>query len=337
MKIHLSRFRIALALAIAALALSLFPATSYANSSDAWPPYPGYGSSYGCVHVVHYGETMNGIAWSYGTSVSNLMQANGILYPNRIYAGMSMAVPCGSAGYGNSMPYSNQYRTPYSNQYFAPYSNPYQMPYSNQCVAAYYPVQFGDDLYRIALRYGVNMNTLAYANGLVNPNLIYAGMRLIIPCSMGYSQQPYSAPMYSQPYPAPGYPPQPYSTPAAPPAPYATPMPNMTPIPNATPIPMSTPPASGQVTIIMRNISFNSSLMTIRVGQTVTWRNDDSVPHTTTSGSCPNGTCAPMPGWDSGTLNPGQSFSQQFTTAGTFTYYCRIHGAMMQGTIVVTP
>jgi plastocyanin len=90
------------------------------------------------------------------------------------------------------------------------------------------------------------------------------------------------------------------------------------------------------LTVVMRDMSFNSSQLTIRLGQTVVWRNDDDEPHTATSGSCPGGVCAPMPGWDSGILNPGQSFSHTFTAAGTFPYYCQIHGAMMQGTINVT-
>jgi hypothetical protein len=39
--------------------------------------------------------------------------------------------------------------------------------------------------------------------------------------------------------------------------------------------------------------------------------------------------------FDSGTLNPGASFSQTFSTAGTFTYHCAIH-PRMTGTIVVS-
>ena len=89
--------------------------------------------------------------------------------------------------------------------------------------------------------------------------------------------------------------------------------------------------------VVMRNIAFNPATITVRVGQTVVWRNDDSAPHTTTSGTCPGGACSPMPGWDSGTLDPGQSFSHVFSTSGTFPYYSRIHGAMMQGMVVVTP
>jgi hypothetical protein len=42
-------------------------------------------------------------------------------------------------------------------------------------------VQPGETLFRIALRYGVDMYTLARVNGIVNLNLIFAGQVLIIP------------------------------------------------------------------------------------------------------------------------------------------------------------
>ena len=256
MKHSLSRFRIALAVTMAALAIGLFPTTSYAGTADYWPPYPapypGYGSSYGCVHGVRFGETLSGIASRYGTSAHYLMQINGIRNPNLIYAGSSLRVPCSSV-------YPKPYRYPMA------YPMPYPMPYSNP-----------------------------------------------MPHPMPYTN---SMP-YSMLYPTPSY-----GTPVPVPPPAATP----------------TPVMDGALTVVIRNSSFNSSLLTIRVGQTVVWRNDDGVPHTTTSGSCMGSVCTPSAGWDSGTLNPGQSFSHAFTTTGSFPYYCTIHGAMMQGTIVVMP
>ncbi|HJW28988.1 MAG TPA: plastocyanin/azurin family copper-binding protein [Saprospiraceae bacterium] len=209
-----------------------------------------------------------------------------------------------------------------------------------------YVVQPGDNLFRIGLRYGVNFYSLAYNNGLRNPNLVYAWMRLAVPCSTGYASQPYSMPGYSMSgYPRYGYPMSNYSMYGYPMSNYSMygyPMSNYPTYGNPmstypTPAPMSTPSSTGQVMVVMRNIAFNPASVTIHAGQTVVWQNNDSAPHTTTSGSCPGGVCAPMPGWDSGTLNPGQSFSHTFATTGTFTYYCRIHGAMMQGTIVVMP
>ncbi len=279
MKVKLGRLRLSVVLAIAALAISLFPAASIAAALNYWPPYPsGYGSTYGCAYRVRFGDTLSGIAFRYGTSPFGLMQANGIQNPNLIFAGRVLRVPCTSS--------------------YPVYSPP-------QCYSTAYLVQFGDDLFRIGLRYGVSPATLAYYNGLANPNLIFAGTRLMIPCSQNYMPQPYPTTMYATPQ-------------------YGTPAPTTT-------------PTAGQTLVVMRNIAFNPGTLTIHVGQMVTWRNDDAVPHTTTSGSCPGGVCMPMMGWDSGTLNPGQTFSHQFMTTGTFPYYCRIHGAMMQGTIVVMP
>jgi LysM repeat protein len=42
-------------------------------------------------------------------------------------------------------------------------------------------VQAGDTMYSIARRYGVTVTEIANANGIVNPNYIYVGQRLIIP------------------------------------------------------------------------------------------------------------------------------------------------------------
>jgi plastocyanin len=256
---------------VVALAASVFSATALADTSYGWPPYPSsYGSNYGCVHLVRFGDTLSSIAVRYGTSVFSLMQMNGLRNSNVIYAGMTLRVPCAGTSY------------------------------STPCYSSTYVVQPGDNAFRIGLRFGLNYYMLAYYNGLRNPNLIYAGMRLLIPCSNRYSPSPYPTAMYMTP-------------------------------------PPSTPPAPGQAQVLMRNLAFNPSSITIHVGQTVMWRNDDSAPHTTTSGTCAGQVCTAMPGWDSGTLNSGQSFSHMFNTAGTFTYFCRIHGAMMQGTVIVMP
>ncbi len=45
----------------------------------------------------------------------------------------------------------------------------------------YHTVLPGQTLYSISMHYGVNQWTVACANGLYNPNHIYAGMRLMIP------------------------------------------------------------------------------------------------------------------------------------------------------------
>jgi plastocyanin len=81
----------------------------------------------------------------------------------------------------------------------------------------------------------------------------------------------------------------------------------------------------------MQNIAFNPATKTIAVGTTITWTNKDNYPHQPTSGipNYPDGLFKSAP------LNNGGTFSYKFNTAGTFNYYCFIHGAMMTATMTV--
>lgn len=63
----------------------------------------------------------------------------------------------------------------------------------------------------------------------------------------------------------------------------------------------------------------------IGVNNTVTWTNDDTAPHTVT---------ATDHSFDSGNLNPGDSWSYTVTKPGTYTYICTYH-PWMKGTIIV--
>lgn len=85
-------------------------------------------------------------------------------------------------------------------------------------------------------------------------------------------------------------------------------------------------PASSNITVSIKNFSFNPSAVTIKAGTKVTWVNNDSAPHTITSDS---GNLL-----NSGTLSPGQSFSFTFTNIGAANYHCSIHPAMKGGVIV---
>src|SRR5262249_41463912 len=64
--------------------------------------------------------------------------------------------------------------------------------------------------------------------------------------------------------------------------------------------------------------------LSVAVGTTVTWTNNDSIAHTSTSD---------VSGWNSGLVAPGGHFSFTFQTAGTFAYHCTIHPGMI-GTVV---
>jgi plastocyanin len=72
--------------------------------------------------------------------------------------------------------------------------------------------------------------------------------------------------------------------------------------------------------------AFAPNTVTIKVGDSVNWVNNDSIAHTSTSN---NGTT-----FNSGIINPGGSFKSTFATAGSFPYHCTIHPGMV-GTVTV--
>jgi plastocyanin len=112
-----------------------------------------------------------------------------------------------------------------------------------------------------------------------------------------------------------------------------TPMPgNPTPTPAPGAMNATVNVGEGGGNVFMDQVSGNGTT-TISVGGTVNWRWVSGV-HSTTSGSCPGGGCSPDGNWNSG-INSGGTFMHTFTSAGTFPYFCEVHGAMMQGTVVV--
>jgi amicyanin len=79
------------------------------------------------------------------------------------------------------------------------------------------------------------------------------------------------------------------------------------------------------VDVTIQNLSFGQPL-TVPVGTTVVWTNQDDMPHTVTA---TNGAFA------SSQLAKGATFSFTFAKAGTFDYSCTIH-PFMKGQVVVT-
>ena len=58
------------------------------------------------------------------------------------------------------------------------------------CAPVIHVVCRGETLYRIAARYGVSVQAIVAANGIWNPNAIYAGQRLVIPGCGSWSPPP---------------------------------------------------------------------------------------------------------------------------------------------------
>jgi plastocyanin len=82
--------------------------------------------------------------------------------------------------------------------------------------------------------------------------------------------------------------------------------------------------------------AFSPNPIQVSVGNTVTWTNNDSQPHTVTSGSNgqPDNKFNSSPNF-SPLLNPGQTFSFTFTQAGDYPYFCMLHPNMV-GTVTVS-
>lgn len=96
-------------------------------------------------YTVKRGDTLSGIAAQYGTTVSNLASLNNIKNVNRIYVGQVLKVN-GTANGSNS--------------------------------AKYHKVVAGDNLTKIAKKFGTTVNALVNLNGIKNPNLIRVGQKL---------------------------------------------------------------------------------------------------------------------------------------------------------------
>ena len=92
------------------------------------------------------------------------------------------------------------------------------------------------------------------------------------------------------------------------------------PIPESEPSPTTTP---NEVKI--SSFAFVLTAITVSVGTTVTWVQNDFPPHTVTSREAL---------FDSGNLSRGATFSHTFGQSGTFEYYCKIH-PYMTGKIIV--
>ena len=76
--------------------------------------------------------------------------------------------------------------------------------------------------------------------------------------------------------------------------------------------------------------SFTPSVETVKVGDTVTWKNNGNSKHTVTSSPGSPTT------FSSPNLEPGKTFVQTFSTPGTWSYFCSIHPDRMSGSVTVS-
>jgi plastocyanin len=91
--------------------------------------------------------------------------------------------------------------------------------------------------------------------------------------------------------------------------------------------PAETTPAEGAATVKMQSIQFDPKEITVKVGEKITWTNEDSVDHDVVADSGAS--------FRSDVFGKGGTFEFTPTKAGEITYECTLHPGM-DGTIQVT-
>jgi plastocyanin len=82
------------------------------------------------------------------------------------------------------------------------------------------------------------------------------------------------------------------------------------------------------VTVKIANFTFAAPVVTIAPGTTVTWVNDDDIPHTVV---------ADDKSFRSKVLDTGDRFAFTFAKPGTYGYFCSIHPHMTGKIVVKAP
>jgi Plastocyanin len=83
------------------------------------------------------------------------------------------------------------------------------------------------------------------------------------------------------------------------------------------------PARADDVAVKIGNFTFGPQDLKVKAGTTVTWTNEDDIPHTVVSAN----------NFRSRPLDSEDKFSFTFTTPGTYKYFCSLH-PHMTGTIV---
>ena len=90
-------------------------------------------------------------------------------------------------------------------------------------------------------------------------------------------------------------------------------------IAGAAGIPAAQIASAAVVPVEIKDYEFLPATLTVPAGTTVTWTNHGASTHTVTSSANV---------FDSPRLDAGKTFSQTFSTPGTYAYYCKIHRRM---------
>jgi LysM repeat protein len=127
---------------------------------------PPTGVSPSILYVVQPGDSLSSIAVRFGTTVQAIAQANNILNFNLLFVGQRLVIPSrGVIATPSPQPTASRTSSPVP-------------PITGGML---YRVQPGDNLFKIALRFGVTVNSLVQLNRIVNPSRIYVGQVITIP------------------------------------------------------------------------------------------------------------------------------------------------------------
>jgi LysM repeat protein len=132
----------------------------------------GDGPSQVVTYVVQPGDNLFRISLRFGVPLATIQQYNNIANPNLIFVGQVLRIPSGGVGPAPSTPTTAPGR---------PTSTPVPPGPTPAPGGQSYTVQPGDNLSRIAARFGVTVQAIVQLNGIANPNLIFVGQVLRIP------------------------------------------------------------------------------------------------------------------------------------------------------------
>ncbi len=160
------------------------------------------------IHIVQWGENLTSISKRYGVSIQDIVAANHLANPNRIYVGQRLVIPLtpgpSAEPSGDAVRHLVQSGDTLSSLAVRYHSTVHAIVQANKLVnpsyiyvgqvliiptaspalpkeGVYYVVRAGDTLAKIAYQYQVSSWTLAQINNLTNPSLIYVGQTLFIP------------------------------------------------------------------------------------------------------------------------------------------------------------
>lgn len=152
--------------------------TPVAPTPIASAPSAGTPSSY----VIVKGDTVGRIAARFGVTTQEVLSANGLGWASIIYPGQKLTIPSTSTVLP-AVPVSTVTPAPSAPAPAPAPAAPAPAPAAPApaAVNGSYVIQSGDNMSKIASKFGVSLQALLDANGLTRTSIIYTGRTLVVP------------------------------------------------------------------------------------------------------------------------------------------------------------